>query len=266
MRQGLYTPLHTNKRRSIWRYVGGIVGTLVVLLLIVFNHMIFAGFSGLVSYVLDDRTQEYALIPRSVLEARLKDTEEELARVKYQGLLYTLEVEKNAALIDSFGVPENNVVARGRVFAQPPQTHYDTLLVAIEEGASVSVGDHTYVSGILVGEVVERAHSTVRVALFSSPGNTFDVRLGSPSAITIIRGLGAGAFTFEVSKEVEVTAGEPVLLAQSEALVAVVQSVVNEDERTTFTVYASSPVATADMRVVEFVKPFLQETDLDEEL
>lgn len=234
--------------------IGFAVGALLILLVIVFNGFVVSTLSGLVAVVSNPDSGVYDTMPRAVLASRLKDAEEELSRIRYQGLLYALEVEKNQELVSALGLPETKVSARGRVFVRPPRTHYDTLLVSLVEGANVAVGDQAYASGILIGQVAEVDAHTARVALHSSPGTTLDARVGEPSAIVVMRGLGAGSFFLEVPKEVSVAVGDHILLSQSDVLIAVVQKIIDEPEQTTFRVHAASPINSTDTRIVEFTK------------
>lgn len=234
--------------------IGSFVGGVLILLAIVFNGFITNTLSGVVAFIANPRADVYENVPRSVLVSRLRDAEDELSRVRYQGLLYALEVEKNQELAQVLGLPTSEVSARGRVFARPPKTHYDTLLVSLSDSAQVEIGDQAYASGVLVGEVVETSNRIARVSLYSAPGVTLDARVGEPSAIVVMRGLGGGAFFLEVPKEVAIQEGDAILLAQSETLVAVAQRIIDEPEQTTFRVNAASPVSATDMHVIEFVK------------
>ena len=245
----------SNRRNTLTvSRIGFFIGGVLVLLAIVFNGFIAGTLSGLVAFVANPRADVYENVPRSVLVSRLSDAEDELARIRYQGLLYALEVEKNQQLTASLGLPESIVTARGRVFARPPQTHYDTLLVSLSDNANVGVGDQAYASGILLGEVIEINNRVAQVSLYSSPGATLDARIGDPSAIVVMRGLGGGTFFLEVPKEVSLQEGNAILLAQSETLIAVVQRIIDEPEQTTFRVHAASPISSTDIQIIEFVK------------
>lgn len=244
-----------SKRRSLLSpgRIGFVFGALILLLVVVFNSFIVNVLSSLVASVTNPANSVYENVPRAVLASRLKDAEEELARLRYQGLLFALEVEKNQELTELLGIPEQEVIGRGRVFIRPPHTHYDTLLVSLMS-EDVAVGDLAYASGILIGQVSEVQKGVVRVTLYSSPGTTIDARVGEPSAIVVMRGLGGGSFSLEVPKEVSLEVGDSILVSQSDALVAVVQRIIDEPEQTTFRVHAASPVSGTDTRIIEFVR------------
>ena len=243
-----------DRGRHIGAYASAVAAVSVVVLSIVFHQYLASVVGGLLAHATPSDTEKYALLPKSVLASRLADAEAELERIRYQGALYMFIAEEDAALKASLGVPSEEVAARGRVIARPPRTSYDTLLVTVSPDADVVVGDYAYAGGTLVGDVVSRNQNTALVSLFSSPGRTFDGRIGTPDAIVVVHGQGGGAFTFELSKEVVVAVGDPVMSAHGEqALVARVAAVIDEPERTTFTVHAASPVGVSDMDVIEFV-------------
>ena len=245
--------------------IGFLVGAVLILLVVVFNGFVVSVLSGFVSVIVTPSDGMYEHVPRAVLASRLSDAEEELSRVRYQGLLYALEVEKNKELESVLGLREGEVTGRGRVFARPPHTHYDTLLVSLASDSTVAIGDLVYTSGILVGQVSSIDAQIARVSLYSSPGTTLDARVGDPSAIVVMRGLGSGSFFLEVPKEVSIEVGDAILLSQSDVLVAVVQKIINEPEQTTFRVHAASPVSSTDMRIVEFVKSLPVSENLNED-
>ena len=248
--------LRPRKRNRALRSIVTLGSVALVLVVIVFNGFIASFVSGMLALLSTKTPDTYEALPKSVLASRLEDAENELARIRYQSLLYSREVEKNQELTALLNLPTNDSFARGMVIARPPRTHYDTLLVSVPAISGISVGDEVYAHGTTVGTVSEVRNRTVLVSLFSSPDTTFDVRVGEPSAISSVQGLGGGAFSFELPKEVFVEVGDVVLAAHTESVVAVVQSITDEPERTTVTVRAAAPVALSDIRTVEFVRPF----------
>lgn len=243
------------RRQGFGTYFAAALGTFLIVLVVLFHQFIGGMLGGLLALASAHETDTYALLPKNVLASRLKDAEMQLARVRYESVLYASLVEENNALMQTLGLPGITVAARGRVLARPPRTHYDTLLVQTLDTASIAVGDYTYAEGVLIGYVTERNAETVLVSLFSAPGATLDVRVGSPSAIVVAHGLGGGAFTFDVPKEVAIKIGDGIENAHGEGgVIGVVQQVIDEPERTSFRIYAATPVSMNDMDVVEFVR------------
>lgn len=199
-----------------------------------------------------ERSEVYAHIPRSVLEARLKDLEEEMLRARYAGVLLSEEIAAHRALVRSLALPEEESVYRGRVLARPPGTLYDTLIVEPSAGAVPEVGDRAFVHGFLIGAVSETRPLTV--ALFSSPHTETTVTLGEPSFTATLRGWGGGSFTLEAPGDALIHEGD-VVRSEAGSVVAVVAYTVLERERSNMRVYAATPVSFSDMRIVEFVRP-----------
>jgi cell shape-determining protein MreC len=262
MNNNFYIRPRQGKKKGWGRQVMIILGMLLILSALVYNQAVGSVFSNVIAFFAFSNSSEYQALPKSVLASRLAHAEEELSRTKYQALLYTLEVERNKQILDSFNLSEREVIARGEVIARPPRTHYDTLLVSLVPNTGVSVGDRVYASGILIGDVAELRQGGVLVSLFSTPGRTLDVRIGTPSAIVVMHGLGGGSFVFEIPKNVEIGEGDMILAGHGqEALIARVQYIVDEPEKTTVRVYAASPISMPDTTFVEFEKgsPMLEE-------
>jgi hypothetical protein len=91
--------------------------------------------------------------------------------------------------------------------------------------------------------------------LFSSPGERSDARVGEPSGIVILEGLGGGAYQFEVPKDIVISPGDIAVSSRNSLhALAIVDRVVDEADRTSKTVYARLPVAFADLRYVTIVR------------
>lgn len=230
------------------------LGVIVLLLVFLFHQQIGSLLGSVSLFVSPTQSDLYENLPKAVLAARLAESEEALSRVRYQSILYSLAVEENTKLLQSLGLPEQAIFARGRILARPPRTHYDTLLVGLESQTELESGDQAHIGGVLVGEVHEQRGETAVIQLFSSPGTALDAHVGDPTAIVVLYGLGAGGFVFEVSKEVAIEKGSPVFAAGGDALIGVVESIVDEPDRTDYRVYAASPIQLSDARAVEFTK------------
>jgi len=223
---------------------------------ILFSGTLFRVGSALVVSLSLSHTQEYELLPRSVLASRLADAEKELSRIRYQSVLSDALIKENEQLLHELDIQENSEVGVGRIVSRPPRTHYDTLLIALNDTHTVSKGDLVLFNTILLGEVSKVSKEAALVTLFSSPGTVLDVRVGEPSAIVVAQGLGGGAFVFDVPNEVRVESGDYVTSAShSTRVVAVVQNVIEEPDKTTKRVHAHTVVAVSDIQFVHFVRP-----------
>lgn len=174
----------------------------------------------------------------------------------YQTILYQKVVEENARLSSLLSLPRAEVIAAGRVVAHPPRTLYDTLVVAIEPRTAVRRGDLVFFEGILLGTASSVTRGSTSVVLYSSPGASTEVKVGEPTAIVVMKGLGGGAFTFEVPAAVSLEPSDLVTSAATDAVIAIVRSVSTEEGSASVRVYASAPVSMSDLDLVEFVHPY----------
>lgn len=125
--------------------------------------------------------------------------------------------EENLALKEAFGRADaaRRVILAG-VIARPPGMPYDTLLIdagreqGIQGGAVVFAG-----GGAAIGTVANVYEKTARVALYSSPGATYDGLLTSggrsPVALTI-EGDGGGSFSGKIPAATPATVGDALVL------------------------------------------------------
>lgn len=239
---------------------GFVAFTAVLVLLVVFGTMfsrpIFNIISALATSFSVEVVEEYTVLSKKVLAARLYDAERELGNVRYQAALYASLVEENQRLLDELGLRTPAESGIGRVIQRPPHTHYDTLLVSLKNGHAVSVGDIALFEGIALGTVEKISGSAALVSLFSSPGRTLDVRVGDPTAIVVAHGLGGGAFVFDVPNEVSLEEGDVMVSASHDTeIIGVVLSITTDPDRTTKRVHARTAASLTDVRFVHFVAP-----------
>jgi cell shape-determining protein MreC len=174
---------------------------------------------------------------------------------EYQAVLYQQVSKENARLTDLLTLPQDRVVATGRVVARPPRTLYDTLLVAVDPHAGVVAGDEARFNGVPMGTVSSVSGESATVILYSAPGATFEVKAGTPSAIVVMKGLGGGSFLFEIPTAVSIAPGDLVESSAGSGTVAVVRSVRTTEGSASASVYAGSPVSPPDLDYVEFFHP-----------
>lgn len=245
-----------SRNRNYRRFVIAIVLFLVVSVGILFSSSLFKILSAFFVSFSVETPAEYELLPKNILASRLHDAELELTHVRYQAALYAELIEENARLIKELELPTENEVGIGRVVGTPPQTHYDTLLVSLQDDHSVAVGDIALFDGFVLGSVSEIGSRAALVTLYSSPGTTLDVRVGDPSAIVVAHGLGGGSFVFDTPNEVDFAVGDTVLRAANEThVVGVVRSITGDPDKTSKRVHAQTVIAFPDIRFVRFVRP-----------
>ena len=99
------------------------------------------------------------------------------------------------------------------VLKRPPLAPYDELIIDIGQNDGVATGNLVYASGnVLIGRVSDTLGQTSKVALFSSPGMTYDILIGDSTTgkpiPAVAHGLGGGQFSVQVPRDVVVNVGD----------------------------------------------------------
>jgi cell shape-determining protein MreC len=192
-----------------WRDAALVVALVVVVLVVLF---LTAWIRDLVvrARVGSEALVGYALTPRSVLIERLDRAESALLKGALSAALYEHTVRERDALRAELALRPESAYAVARVASAPPRTHYDTLAIARGAEDGVLEGDVATHEGVAFGTVSALSPHAAVVELYSSPGRAFDIALGEPRAITVVRGLGGGALEATVPDSVLVEVGDPV--------------------------------------------------------
>ena len=97
------------------------------------------------------------------------------------------------------------------VVARPPESPYDTLVLAEGTSAGVAVGQEAFAGGgIPIGIVSSVISNFSRVTLFSSPGMTFTGWIGQAHTPVIIVGSGAGTMSASLARSAHVAVNDTV--------------------------------------------------------
>lgn len=98
------------------------------------------------------------------------------------------------------------------VLKRPPASHYDELIIDIGHDYNVSTSSLIYATGdILLGRVIDVVGKTAKVKLFSSPGEKYDVLVGSKHIAATAAGRGGGQYEAQVSRDTDIKEGDFVL-------------------------------------------------------
>lgn len=99
------------------------------------------------------------------------------------------------------------------VIARPPESPYDTLVLAAGAKSGVARGMEAFAAGgVPVGFVSEALDDFSRVTLFSSPGVVTDGWVGQANVPLTIRGTGGGAFEATAARDAAVAPGAVVFV------------------------------------------------------
>ncbi|MDB5224548.1 MAG: hypothetical protein JWO43_170 [Candidatus Adlerbacteria bacterium] len=142
------------------------------------------------------------------------------------------------------------------IVSRPPQTPYDLLLVDAGSKQGVAAGDIVAAGGTtVIGVVSEVFGNTSRVALFSTPGQTYPALVTLKDGVTVpvsIEGQGAGSMTGQVPAGTDIAAGDHVVFPSvAGGFVATVSAVQVVQNQSFITIYMHMPVSVDGLRFVE---------------
>jgi cell shape-determining protein MreC len=144
--------------------------------------------------------------------------------------------------------PESHLTAR--VLVTPPRSHYDTIVIGAGSTDGVLEQDVVTVGGIAVGVVTEAYSYSSVASLYSSPGTSFDARIGTEDAVTTVYGVGGGALEAKVPSELGVTPGDTVIDPRTGYVFGTVHSVTTRDIDTEAYVRIALPVSLSGISLV----------------
>lgn len=100
----------------------------------------------------------------------------------------------------------------GAVLVRPPFTGYDEIVVDVGLDRGITPGSKVYAPGnILIGTTTDVLGQTTKVTLFSSPGQTYPVLIGSSHIPATAVGRGGGQYEAQVPQATKIAHGDVVL-------------------------------------------------------
>lgn len=125
----------------------------------------------------------------------------------------TALVNENQALrqaaADIEMLPDGGILAS--VVARPPESPYDTLILAMGSTAGVAIGQEAFgEGGVPVGVVSSVTADFSRVTLFSAPHTVIHGWVGQKRTLLTIFGAGAGAMNASLSHSADIMVGDTV--------------------------------------------------------
>lgn len=176
--------------------------------------------------------------------AELTLAHERLTRDNAALTLENTALRANLVQIAGLGTADLGIVAG--VIARPPQSPYDTLVLAKGTEAGVMVGMQVFGEGsVPLGVVQSVSNDFARVLLYSAPGVRTAGWVGNNLAITL-EGAGGGALHGLLSRSAGVTVGDTVFVPGPGLLAIGVVSGIDDDP--------SSPAIA--LRIVPALNPF----------
>lgn len=240
------------------KIAGFILGGVAFLTLVLFSSAYISSFIRGVFVSIQSvhgEASKYDAYSRDALIQTLKIKDEELSRIRYESLLFGLLTKENESLRKAVSARPKGDVKTARVLWRPPTAGYDTLGIDIGSADGVQENDMVIFSGVALGKIVSVSSSSSLVKLFSSPGSSNDVILGTPSAVVVARGLGAGSFEVSIPQGIKVAVGDVVRFpASNSLLLGVVQNVSSEERDILQTVHFSIPVSFSELDFVSIIR------------
>ena len=188
----------------------------------------------------------------SALLAENEELKRELAddQVRIQTVQAT-EIE-NTELKAFLGRTSTTTRVLSAVLKRPPVSGYDELIIDAGQDHGFSTTSMVYAVGnVLIGKVADVLGQTSKVILFSSPGQTYDVLIGSVHAPATAIGHGGGQYQAQVSRDVQVNEGDAVIAPSlSDKSFGIVTGVESDPAQPFKTVLFAPPVNIYQLRWV----------------
>lgn len=120
---------------------------------------------------------------------------------------------ENRELKGLFNIKNDAKNIIGKVFAKPPIVPYDTIMIDVGEKDGVEKGAKIMVQKIVIGEAEEVFSDSSRVTLYGKAGQKLNVFIGPNGFQTEAEGMGSGNFSARVLKNIPLTKGDNVFMA-----------------------------------------------------
>lgn len=159
---------------------------------------------------------------------------------------------ENTELKDTLGRASTTPRILAAVLRRPPLAFHDELVIDAGMDHGFAVGDLVYAPGeVLVGYVSSVLGNTSLVTLFSSPGEKYDVEVGTTHAPATANGEGGGQYSAALPRTVPVVEGDAILVPSIESIPFATVSAVIADPSSAFQkILFAPPVNVYELRWV----------------
>ena len=104
--------------------------------------------------------------------------------------------------------PINNKILAA-ILIRPPLAPYDEFIIDVGSNQGITPGSAVYAPGnILIGTTTDVLGETSKVSLFSSPGNSYPVLIGSNHVPATAVGRGGGQYEAQIPQATQITKGD----------------------------------------------------------
>lgn len=138
------------------------------------------------------------------------------------------------------------------VLKRPPYSPYDELVIDVGKDHNLSTSSLVYAPGnVLIGRVTDVMSQTAKVVLLSSPGQQYQVLIGSAHTPATATGRGGGQYQASVSRDAKVQEGDYVSdPSLNDRVFGIVTSVLSDPADPFATVLFAPPVNLYQLRWV----------------
>jgi cell shape-determining protein MreC len=165
-------------------------------------------------------------------------------------------LDENLELKNILGRTGGKDLTLAAILAKPNKSAYDTLIVDIGTDHNITAGRRVFAYGnILLGVVSEVYANTSLVKLYSTPGETSDVVLGSGSAFVQAIGRGGQNFEVTVPRDMEIVKGSYAVSAGiTPYVLGLVEEVISDSRDPFQKILLRSPINVQELKFVEIEK------------
>ena len=138
------------------------------------------------------------------------------------------------------------------VLAKPPYLAYDTIVIDAGYGYGFSTSSKVYAaSNIAIGRVVDISNTTSKVLLYSSPGQRYDVFIGSNRLPAVAYGRGGGQYYIQLPRGVNIVEGDTVIAPfLNNRILGTVTSIKSDPAEPFETIFFAPPINIYSLRWV----------------
>ncbi len=185
------------------------------------------------------RSPAQLLAENEGLKRTLADMQTQIASSSIAAIL-----QENTELKAQFGRASTTPRIVAAVLSRPPLASYDELILDIGQDRGVSSTTLVYAANnVLIGRVRESFAHTSKAILFTSPGQTYPVLIGSTHIPATAVGQGGGQYRAEVAHGASVHVADPVTDSSlSDGVFGTVASVATDPSNPFDTVFITPPV------------------------
>ncbi len=196
------------------------------------------------------------LVTKDELVAENANLKNEIETMKSQGLDAGLLQSENDELKAMLGRTTEKNLVLGVILHKPPVSPYDILVIDVGQKEGITKGDRVLASGnIVIGEVAEVNGEISKVKLYSSPGEKYDIVIGTNNIPATATGRGGGNFETVLPRELKIAVGDTVTIPSISPLIfGTVGTLLGDPARPFETILFKNPVNISTLKWVEVVK------------